>query len=307
MVDFSAAVARFETLLGQLDEAFKFCRSLGLTPERGRFGQYQTDVASLADLARAGGAESLSPDDREAMQQSATRHRVALWEGRELVAMLPYLACAPRGQVAPKLAAMLTGPALPVDEDADSNYARNIQFELLLASTLSRAGYMPVLGEHPDVRIEPNGRAILFECKRVFSPAKVSVRIRDAGEQLRRDLKHHPSSSLGVVVVSLSPLLNPTGDAFQMPNRERGQWALGEWLDRAARAAQADYQELFRRSLAVAAFFFADSDFFNLETGAYEHGTHFVVDQFVPPSASYRPTLELLQQRLEAQTRVDAS
>ena len=65
-----------------------------------------------------------------------------------------------------------------------------------------------------------------IECKRVFSPAKVEVRIREAADQIRTELRHALPSTRDVVAVSLSPVMNPDAVAFRVANRPTGNQAL---------------------------------------------------------------------------------
>src|SRR5207249_1145865 len=79
------------------------------------------------------------------------KHLVALFESLEVGGMMPFMNACPAEVLKPRLKLLLSGPEMPSDEDQASNQARNIQFELWLANTLSRAGASVVLAE-PDLR-----------------------------------------------------------------------------------------------------------------------------------------------------------
>jgi hypothetical protein len=99
---------------------------------------------------------------------------------------------------------LLSGAEMPSDEDQASNQARNIQFELWLATTLSRAGASVVLAE-PDLRCTIGDITILVACKRLFSVRKLTKRINEATQQLHQELGAPAGEGcVGVVAISLA-------------------------------------------------------------------------------------------------------
>src|SRR5439155_12951816 len=100
-----------------------------------------------------------------------------------------------------------------------------------VAELLDRGGYTPRLGEHPDLTVRVIDRDYVIECKRIFSPAKVIDRLREAGKQLHADRKNVTAATRGIVAISLSRVLSPEGQAFRIVTRDRGRAGLDAWLE----------------------------------------------------------------------------
>ena len=284
--------ARFEYVLNRLGETFALCQSLGLNPEQGRFGQYLEDVRGLLDIAKSGPEHFLD-------RTQDPRYRVAVSESLELAEMFPYLtSCNPRS-LKPKLRIVLNGPAMPSEESADSNAARNFQFELRFASLLSQSGFDPKLGEKPDLWLDQPW-TFLFECKRVFSHRRIRDRIWEAGEALREARRGQIASAEGIIAISLSRLLITNDDrAMVIPNGMVGKAALGAWLERAQWGADDIVKKVFKHSMAVAVVFYVASDFQNLATSGVDRGFYIYVHADMPPFAPYGKGLRELKRGFE--------
>jgi hypothetical protein len=102
---------------------------------------------------------------------------------------------------------VISGPEFVTAETYETR-ARNLLFELNIASRLWETGLSPQLGEHPDVECEVSSVAVLVQCKRPFSRNTVGRAIADAESQLRRDLQTRTGAK-GVIAVSVSKTLNP--------------------------------------------------------------------------------------------------
>ena len=139
--------ARFEILLAALEDVFTFCRSLGLSPEAGRFGEYQKILFEMHEIVTS------DPGTFPARTRDPG-YRVTVSETMDIIEILPYLRTCNPDAVRPKLRVVLGGPVLPSDEGPDSNEPRNIEFELRFAWLLHCAGFDPKLGEHPDVWLD---------------------------------------------------------------------------------------------------------------------------------------------------------
>jgi hypothetical protein len=191
----------WDWIINGLDDALDFCRSLGLVRqvETSRFQEHRACLAELAAALTTGGQEAA----RSVFDGNRLRALAALTEGAELAEILPFAQSAPPGTVKRKLAEVLRGPTLPTDEDPNTNQARNILFELNLASKLWRAGLGPELGEHPDVRCWVDGRALYVHCKRPFSAKGARQAYTDALGQIARDLGSAPEGARGIVALSL--------------------------------------------------------------------------------------------------------
>jgi hypothetical protein len=216
---------------------------------------------------------SLSSQNEEQLH----KYLVALMEGEEVSLLLPYLQESEPTAVAPKLKACLSGPIMPNDEDSNSNQARNIQFEIFLARTLWRAGFQPVLGEHPDLKCRVDSRWFLFECKRLFSPSlqQLRRRIGQAAEQVQKNRSTALPATRGIIAISLSRILNPTQAARQSLNEQHGREELATWLEGKAKEVRDAWEHLSHKKI-VGVLFYAASAFVDFEADRYTSGRFFL-------------------------------
>ena len=215
-----------------LDEAFGFCREigLGLQVERSRrFREHRACLAELTAALQAGGQEAA----RDLFDRNRVRAFTALTEGVELVESLPFIRTVPRYLIRRKLARVLQGPPLPTDESANTNEGRNVLFELTMASKLWRAGLEPELGE-PDIRCWVDGRAVYVECKRPFSRRGARQAYTDATGQLAAALRDAPVGARGIVALSITRFVNPGDRVFVHEREATGKAQLSAEMIRAA-------------------------------------------------------------------------
>jgi hypothetical protein len=122
-----------------------------------------------------------------------------------------------------RLEKILSGTEELRQETPDRGGPRNLLFELVMASTLKRAGFRVRLDQIEDVFFEiSDGIPCFMECKRVHSQRKLGERIDKASAQIRRrcDDSSNPRAC-GIVAVDVSKLLNPLGDhLFDSPTRD---------------------------------------------------------------------------------------
>jgi hypothetical protein len=258
----------YEKILQDLDQFLRLCTSVGLHErvEEGRFAQYRREIVKLIDAIKA---RSLSETDGEQLN----KYLVALMEGAEVSFLLPYLQQSDPTAVAPKLKVCLSGPMMPNDEDFNSNQARNIQFEILIARTLWRAGFQPILGEHPDLKCQVASRWFFFECKRLFSPSlqQLRRRIGQAAEQVQKSRSTALPGARGIIAISLSRILNPTQAARQCLNEQHGRKELAMWLEGKANEVRDAWEHLSHKKI-VGILFYAASAFEDFEADRYTFG-----------------------------------
>jgi hypothetical protein len=209
-------------ILSSLEEFFEFCRTFGLQvgAEGGRFGVYHSCITQLsAELDRLRAGEN-QVDIYKKLRAELPRYLVALGESGEIREMLPFLRTCPPAELTPKLRALLSGPELPSEEDLATNQARNIQFELWLATVLWRGGAQIELTE-PDLRCKIGEITILLACKRVLSVKQLTKRINQAIKQVRQNLKSFAeNTSWGFVAISFSNLLGMEDSKVVKDRRE---------------------------------------------------------------------------------------
>jgi len=121
----------------------------------------------------------------------------------ELIAALDDV-LGPRAHAERKIQIVLQGPELPVDEDQNSNEARNTMFELNLAARLQRAGIAVVPGQDTDLEFAYNGIRWFGECKRPYRVETVENNLGEACRQLGERLSASRLAARGLIAVSLS-------------------------------------------------------------------------------------------------------
>jgi hypothetical protein len=279
---------KYEHILQNLDRALAFCESIGLgnIAEKSRFAHYRRQIAYLLEVIE------VRPIPRE-LAEHQHEYRTALTESIEFGYLLPYLQQCDPIRVSPKIQACLSGPIMPSDESSTSNRARNLQFELYLASTLWQAGFQPILGEHPDLKCEVDGKWFFFECKRLLSATKLKTRIHEAGKQLRKNRSSAPHGARGIVAVSLFLVLNPTQRALPSQDEHHGREILANWLESQGESVQDELAKLSHQKIS-AILFHAASPFENFDPSRYALGQYFVCDSLARAgSVDYNAVLKL--------------
>jgi hypothetical protein len=96
----------------------------------------------------------------------------------------------------------LLGPA------TEHSTGRDMVFELLIESILTRAGMLPVLVDPPDYVCTLGEERIAVECKRVKSEDKLIKRIAEAFDRLDESVQAG-SCSFGIVAIDVAFVFNP--------------------------------------------------------------------------------------------------
>ena len=224
----------FEAMLSDLDNALSFCRGtlkLEDPVARSRFTRHHRPlIERLCISIRTGG----SAEARAIFASDPVGFSIAFTEAEEIVELLPFLRSTETKIVRPRVERALLGPPIPTDEDQNSSKGRNALFELVMAAKLKQAGYEPILGKHPDLAIDADGRRLLIECKRPASEGAVRKRIKEAGTQLAGQVRSWRSGAgtRGVVAVSLTKLINPGDKVLTYTGVDDGRRFLGDALER---------------------------------------------------------------------------
>jgi hypothetical protein len=107
----------------------------------------------------------------------------------------------------------LSGPLQPSNENHKNRDGRNIWFELALAAEWKLRGASVSLDE-PNLRLTRDGITILVACKRPATTETIEANLRDAVNQLQRNLDSSASGTFGVAAISLSCAFNPGDKVF---------------------------------------------------------------------------------------------
>ena len=234
--------ASYEEIAKQLNEALEFCSALELPDAvaTSRFSTYRASIDRLIEATRGPRPSPIS----EQIDGDMLPYLTALIETTEFTALLPFLSSCDPEVLRPKLRDVLRGPELPSEEDENSNQARNVLFELNLASKLWRAGLKPELGEHPDVSCVVEGKAFLIECKRPLSVRGAKECLSRARRQILAELKGRRVGARGVIALSLSKVLNRGDKLFGYDDEAQGREGLHQYLRGTAARFSASWQKL---------------------------------------------------------------
>lgn len=117
-----------------------------------------------------------------------------------------------------KLKRYLKGTILPSEENKDNSFARNIGFELWLASLFSKKGYQTLISTHnPDLTVVLTDKKYFIECKRIYSEVGAKRATNDAKEQLIK--LNTRSEGIGVIAISISKVI-PQNDLMLLSKNE---------------------------------------------------------------------------------------
>jgi hypothetical protein len=283
--------AAYSEILRDLEAFLALCGALGLEQDvaASRFSGYRARIHDLSrEIGRLRAGESPIPIYKT-LAAELPKHLVALSESLEVGGIVPFMKKSPAEALKPRLKVVLSGPEMPSDEDQASNQARNIQFELWLAATLSRAGASVALAE-PDLRCKIGNISILAACKRLFSGKKLTKRINDATAQLQRGLSGLDNGTSGIIAVSLSRVLETTDRSETISTRREGLELLASRT-----AGLVEKRAKWRQSReAQTLLFHAASMFTNRETERIESGCFLTMYGAGPVAAILDEKLRLL-------------
>ena len=218
--------ASYEDIAEQLDQALDFCTALGLDAAASRFKTYRAHIGRLIEAIRKPRPSPIS----EQIDGDTLPYLIALIEATEFTALLPFLKSCAADVVRSKLRDVLRGPELPNAEDDASGQARNLLFELNLASKLWHAGLNPEVGEHPDLTCAVDGKLLLIECKRPVTVRSAKDAVSRARRQLLDEIKKRPAGTRAVIALSMSKILNRGDRIFGYGTEVQGREGLHQHL-----------------------------------------------------------------------------
>ena len=179
--------------------------TLGVKFDNTRITQYSDDLNKIADYYEGGRISELLA------QRGFPQLMNSLLEAQEICAIHRGLCNINDSDLSNRLGKIVKGKVLLSEESPKSSHARNISFELLIASACASSG-LPIDLEPPnDVWLPLSDHPLAIECKRPFSYAKVETRLRDGFKQLiQRYNNHHenPSNVRGILALSISKIEN---------------------------------------------------------------------------------------------------
>jgi hypothetical protein len=187
-----------------LSEAATWIEGLGIRVSATRIARYVKIIKMLADYHEGGDVTILRRkygDDVLLNTLSECDTVIAIFDGLRTI-VSPGLT--------ERLKLFVAGRDLLFLETSDSNnIARNIGFELEIASAFAKAG-TPIDLDHGDLSVQIEQTWLALECKRPFSYGKLESNLRDACQQLflRYEADQLPATARGMVAVSISKVEN---------------------------------------------------------------------------------------------------
>ncbi len=106
---------------------------------------------------------------------------------------------------------LLHGPETYLDENENSNEARNIGFELSTAASILNAGFPIDIDSIYDIKTNVLNTEVYIECKRPQNMKRLIKRTNEAIVQLEKRLAlSTDQNAIGIVMISLDKILNPS-------------------------------------------------------------------------------------------------
>jgi hypothetical protein len=151
-------------------------------------------------------------------------------EVQEIIRAIPFLKTQSKEIVRDKLRLMLRGPLIVSEEIAanSGNMARNIAFEINLASKFHRNSLNTKLKDNPDILVKVYKRNYFVQCKRVFHEKSLASNVEDACSQLERDLNNKGFNTYGIIALSVSRIFVGEGQIFSSMSEETAKKFLGD-------------------------------------------------------------------------------
>lgn len=115
--------------------------------------------------------------------------------------------------------AFIKGPKEPKFENSNTNFGRNIMFELNLAGKLNALGYKVKFDKNTDLICD--NKELLIQCKRPLNIKNINKNLAAANEQLIKDLNAlKENKSRGIIAISISRVLNDGNSILLINNNE---------------------------------------------------------------------------------------
>lgn len=174
------SAATFEELIPRLTSAIEWFGESGVLISPTRLGHYRRLLAEILELQ-----ETL---DRKQATAKFPGYVNALFCAHDIAAIYTaFRDGAYNALIQSRLRQSVGGPALLQDENASSsgNFARNIEFELVVAAHLVTGGVALIESGISDVTAALEGSAVFVECKRLQSERGVETTLSKAKRQLR--------------------------------------------------------------------------------------------------------------------------
>lgn len=187
-------------LINKLEEMYTWLESFGVRVSPSRIGQYRKGLKQLLDNGKT--------TDKDV-------HSNFIWIIYEILELCQIFDCYKSSHISNRLRLHLqeicSGPAFYENENVSStNRARNLAFELLLASRLIKGGAFAEVTFPSDLLCKFGETNIFIECKRPQYESNIINNIKEADSQLRQRYKTAFSEqNRGIIAIDLTKCFFP--------------------------------------------------------------------------------------------------
>lgn len=214
----------YESIDEDLKAALSWLDNLGIDYNKTRIRTYEKDIESLINI--------YNTKNIEAARREFPKICNSLYEVSEFIVLYKGLANKFDDQVADRIQEFCKGTVSYAEENPDSsNRARNVAFELLIASLLKSRGIELDFRDDVDVACIFENYTILFECKRPQSSAKIKKNVKTAFKQLSKHCAKFQSKCKGIIAVDISKICNPKFQLFVFENKTAINNGLSKMID----------------------------------------------------------------------------
>lgn len=213
--------ASFGQLAEKLEKAIIWLEVNGIRIENSRIKAYHSAIK--AQLSRV--IEEESKETHEEFMATA-------FEANMLVEVFDHFPRSELKVLRDKISKVLAGPLLPQNEidHRKKGEARNFQYELLLASSLSKYGLEVGFskGDKEDLHFFYESDKIFVECKRPFSEKGLPDAIREATNQLKSRLTPGYTKEKGLLAISIDKIDKTKNEPIEFGSYEEAEKHLNQ-------------------------------------------------------------------------------
>ncbi|MEW8383996.1 MAG: hypothetical protein AB2705_22320 [Candidatus Thiodiazotropha sp.] len=235
----SLSTVKFNQIEEELNDAIEWLTSLGVVPNRGRFGLYNKTLQKLFRSHK---------EDRNQGYSDFPKMANAIYEVFDLIEIHKGLSDISQDEISKLANFYQKGVEEYTKENPDKsgNMPRNTAFELLISSKLHVSNIDIDLTSISDTSGQFENNHLLVECKRLQSENNIQRNIKDAKSQLKKKIFNPVKSrTCGVIALDFTKLLNPDFGLLVKNNEEEAQ----EWLNSATDHFIKEYQKYWTKSL----------------------------------------------------------
>lgn len=204
---FSFSTRNYAEMEQQANTASDWLASLGIDYYKTRIGRYISDIRRLRHAHETNTLQVLTDNGEFPKLVNS------LYESSELISIYEGLHPISSELLVARLRDFVKGTEFATSESTatSSNRARDVAFELFMASLFAKAHYQLDFGTEADLIANDDNNTYLLECKRPRSSHSVRSNVRAAAGQISRRLAKIAAKDCvyGIIAGSISRIINP--------------------------------------------------------------------------------------------------